>query len=352
MEGSSPKMSKNTANVPGTGRSTRSHARATLVELAAAAGVSTATASRALNTPHLLSRDTLARVHAAIASTGYIPSLIGSAAISNRSRLVAMLIPESTLAPFESTIRAVVTELGKDGYQAVFGIYSRASTREQIVTQMLSRRPEGMILIGMPVMAGTRDLMIAAGLPIVETWEIPSEPLDMVAGISHADCGTALGEFILAKGYRRIQLLDTSIGLVIQRHDRIAQVLTDAGWAAPVRTRVSQAASVVEGRRTLARMASGGELPEAIVCADDLLAHGVLIEAAMRGIRIPEDLAVLGFGDLDYMRDLEPPLTTISISGEAIGRAAAGLMLLALRGERPLQRTVDVGFTLMERGTT
>ncbi|HWW63837.1 MAG TPA: LacI family DNA-binding transcriptional regulator [Sphingomonadaceae bacterium] len=336
----------NDAAAPG-----RKRTGATLADVARAAGVSTATVSRALNTPNLLSKETLARVHASIASTGYIPALTTGAVITNRSRLVAMLLPPTPLALFDATVKAVVADLDAGGYQTLFGIYSRDATREQLVTQILSRRPGGLILIGLPVLPGIRELFVESGLPIVETWELPRNPIDMVSGISHEDIGITLGNFLLRKGYRRPMTFSTHGRGLVRRYG-MSRVLVEAGFHEAPNVEHPMPGTVGEGRRSLAAVLDAGERPDVILCASDWLAAGVLIEAQARGLRVPDDLAVVGFGDFDFAAELEPALTTVRIDGGAIGHRAAQLMLRALNDDRPVRRVVDVGFTLIERGST
>ena len=334
---------------------TRRRAGATLADVAAAAGVSTATVSRTLNTPELVTKETLGLVHAAITATGYIPALTTGSVITNRSRLIAIMVPATPLGLFDSTVRAVAATLEEGGYQALLGIYSRDATREKIVTQILSRRPGGLILIGLPVSPEVRDLLVESRLPIVETWEMPLAPIDMVAGISHHDIGVAVGNFLLRKGYRRPMIFSTDSSRGYVRRYGISRVLMEAGLPEPRSVDHSLPGTVGEGRRSLAAIWEAGERPDVIVCASDWLAQGVLIEAAHRGISVPEELAVIGFGDFEFARELEPAMTTVRIDGEAIGNQAAQLMLKALgdqRRDRANAPRIDVGFSLVERGST
>jgi len=337
------------------GDRSRRRAGATLADVAKAARVSTATVSRALNTPDLLTKETLGRVHSAIAATGYIPALTTGTVITNRSRLIAIMVPPTPLELFDSTVRSAVAALDEGGYQSLLGIYTRDATREKIVTQILSRRPGGLILIGLPVSPDVRDLLVESHLPIVETWEMPLAPIDMVAGISHHDIGVTIGNFLLQKGYRRPLILSTDSSRGHVRRYGISRVLMEAGLPEPRSIDHGLPGSVGEGRRTLARICEAGDLPDVIVCASDWLAQGVLIEAAARGIRVPEDVAVMGFGDFDFARELNPALTTVRIDGAAIGNRAAELMLDALRDdrrERGKAPRIDVGFSLVERSST
>ncbi|MCW2363133.1 MULTISPECIES: LacI family DNA-binding transcriptional regulator [Sphingobium] len=333
----------------------RRRAGATLADVARAAQVSTATVSRALNTPDLLTKETLGRVHAAIAETGYIPSLTTGTVITNRSRLIAIMAPPTPLELFDTTVRAAVAALDDGGYQTLLGIYERDATREKIVTQILSRRPGGLILIGLPISPDVRALLVESNLPIVETWETPISPIDMVAGISHHDIGIAVGNFLMRKGYQRPMIFSTDSSRGHIRRYGISRVLMEAGRPEPRSIDHSLPGTIGEGRRSFGRIWEAGERPDVIVCSSDWLAQGVLIEAAVRGVRVPDDLAVMGFGDFDFAQELEPSLTSVRIDGAKMGRQAAALMLKALsknQRDRTKAARVDIGFTLVERRST
>jgi LacI family gluconate utilization system Gnt-I transcriptional repressor len=89
-----------------------------------------------------------------------------------------------------------------------------------------------------------------------------------------------------------------------------------------------------------------------VFCSSDGLAQGVLAEAQSRGLRVPDDLAVVGFGDADFAAHLVPGLTTVHVDGAGIGRRAANLLLARCRGESVEERIVDVGFRIVERQST
>lgn len=333
----------------------RRRAGATLADVAKAAGVSTATVSRALNTPDLLSKEALGRVHSAIAATGYIPALTTGTVITNRSRLIAIMAPQTPLELFDATVRTAVSALDDGGYQTLLGIYERNATREKIVTQILSRRPGGLILIGMPISPDVRALLIESNLPIVETWEMPITPIDMVAGISHHDIGVEVGHFLLRKDYKRPVIFSTNSSRGHVRRYGISRVLMEAGRPEPQSIDHDLPGTIGEGRRTFARIWDAGERPDVIVCSSDWLAQGVLIEASVRGVKVPQDLAVVGFGDFDFAQELEPSLTSVRIDGAQIGQQAAALMLKALsdnRRDRSKAARIDVGFSLVERAST
>ena len=106
---------------------------------------------------------------------------------------------------------------------------------------------------------------------------------------------------------------------------------------------------IAHGRQGLAALLAAHPDIEALACTSDLVALGVLIEARARGLRVPDDLAVIGFGDLDFAADADPPLTTVRVDGAEIGRRAAEMVIARIEGRSVERPTVDVGFSLVER---
>jgi LacI family gluconate utilization system Gnt-I transcriptional repressor len=113
--------------------------------------------------------------------------------------------------------------------------------------------------------------------------------------------------------------------------------------------KVHAPSTVIDGRTGLAELLARHPRIDAVACSTDVLALGVLIEAQARGLRVPEDLAIVGFGDLIYSRVSHPTLTTIRIDGAAIGRIAAEFIMGRDSGKFSESRVVDVGFSIVGR---
>jgi len=314
--------------------------------------VSTATVSRALNLPDKLSKRMLARVHAAIAETGYIPNLSTGEIITNRSRLVAMMMPRLPLMIFDAAVQGVVATLEAESYQTMCGFFSPLATREHLVTQVLGRRPAAMILIGLPMPPELRELLADTDLPVVQTYDIPAAPADMAVGFSNDRVGETLARFVLRKGYKRPMLLAVANPQSLKRRYAMAHALMEAGKPEPPHLDCTYHGSVGEGRRALATILDRGERPDLLICSSDWLAQGALIEARVRGLQVPGDIAVIGFGDFEFAAELVPSLTSVRIDGDLIGRTAAELVLDRIRSDRRRGAVIDIGFSLMEREST
>jgi LacI family gluconate utilization system Gnt-I transcriptional repressor len=177
----------------------------------------------------------------------------------------------------------------------------------------------------------------------------------MLVGFSHQEVGRAVAHHLLAKGRKRLALISADDERASVRQKGFADATIAAG-AAPARILVVPAPSTLAlGRNALAEMLDGTSpdtWPDAVFCGSDLMAHGVLEEARARGLAVPRDLAIIGFGGLESTAHTTPQLSTVSIDRYAIGQLAAEIMLERFAGKHDQQRVIDVGFTIIDRETT
>lgn len=318
----------------------------TLHDVARAAGVSTITASRALSHPERVAKGTLERVHQAVEATGYIPNLLAGGLKSRRSMMVGALVPFIAVPQFLPTIQTLTAELDQAGYQLVLGQAGYDHRREAaLIDTLLGRRVDGIVFTGLLRDETTRARLRKLGLPVVETWDLTDKPCDMVVGFSHLAVGSAVAGYFRGKGWHDVAIATGDDERALRRRD---------GFVAAMGTQVPTAfvrapSSLALGRAALAQLMDRGTRMRAIFCSSDGLAQGVLIEARVRGIRVPEDLAVVGFGGADFAAHLEPGLTTVQIDGAAIGLHAARDLLARCRGEAVAQPIRDLGFKIVER---
>ena len=171
-------------------RARRGSGRITLADVAKLAGVSPITVSRALNTPEQLTPDTLQRVREAVERTGYVPNTLAGGLASARSRLVAAVVPTIAGPVFLETIQALTEALAESGYQLMLGQGGYSNAREDaLLDAIIGRRPDGIVLTGIMHSAGGRRRLLAAGIPVVETWDLTPTPIDMLVGFSHEKVG-------------------------------------------------------------------------------------------------------------------------------------------------------------------
>lgn len=334
-------------------RTRRGSGAVTLHDVAKLAGVAPITASRALNTPGQVSDDVRKRVGDAVARTGYVPNRLAGGLASARSRLVAAVVPTISGPVFLETVQSLTEALAERGYQLMLGQAGYASRREDALLEaIIGRRPDGIVLTGIMHSTEGRRRLLACGIPVVETWDLTPTPIDMLVGFSHVEVGRAVANFLHAKGRRHLGVVAGDDERAQRRFGAFQATAQALGLPEVQRVIVPAPTTLKAGRRALAEMVKTSRKLDAVFCSSDLLALGVMTEARVRGLRVPDKLAVVGFGDLDFSADLDPALTTVHIKGAAIGRQAAQFIVDRAEGRTVEQRVVDIGFSIVERQST
>lgn len=333
-------------------RARRGSGRATLVDVARVARVSAQTVSRVVNAPALVPPATVAVVREAIAQVGYVPNLLAGGLASGRSRLVAALVPAIGGPVFLQTVEALSQTLGQRGYQLMLGESGFEEPDEaEVLQNLISRRPDGIVLTRIVQSEPARAQLAASGVPVVETWDLTDKPVDMLIGFSHEDVGLAVADYFQQKGFRQPALITGDDPRAARRAAAFTGRLRMHGLVDPdlPGVRVTAPAPLGAGRRALRDLLAGWPEVDAVFCSTDMLALGVLIEARERGLRVPQDLAVVGFGDLAFAADTAPALTTVRIDGATIGARAAEWVMERAEGRAASARRLDVGFEIICR---
>jgi LacI family gluconate utilization system Gnt-I transcriptional repressor len=174
----------------------------------------------------------------------------------------------------------------------------------------------------------------------------------MLVGFSHSEVGRAVAQFLHDKGRRRLGVVSGDDERAQRRATAFQAAAAALGLPEVPVVLVPAPTTLKGGREALARLLDGGGVIDAVFCSSDLLALGVTTEARVRGVAVPERLAVVGFGDLEFAQDLAPALTTVHIKGAAIGRQAAQFIVDRAEGRAAPQRVIDIGFSIIERQST
>ena len=335
---------------------TRTSRRAGIRDVARLAGVAPMTVSRALSFPQMVSVQTREKIAEAIAAIGYIPNRVASSLSSNQTMTIGAVIPtlrNSIAADFaDGFSRALRTA----GYHLLLGNSEFApADEEEIVTEFLARRVDGIYLTGSTHSERTRKLLRDNSVPTVEIASLPEDPIDMAVGFSNFGAAHAVTRMFARQGYRKIALFTTFT------KDNERQVERQAGYHGAVRELglVEDAGLVDEVEMNLGAAAERLRQllerhpdVEALFCTGDIIAAGALFEAQRLGLKVPDDLAIAGFEGLEIAENVNPPLTTVRIPRFEIG-VRAGTMLLDRIAGKPIEApVVDMGFEIIERAST
>ena len=334
-------------------RSRRSSGAITLRDVAKLAGVAPITASRVMNTPDQVSPEVRQRVLDAVQRTGYVPNRMAGGLASARSRLIAAVVPSTVMSVFMETIDALNSTMFDAGYQLMLGQSGYCADREELLLEaIIGRRPDGIFLTGIMGAGKGRTRLVASGIPVVETWDLTPTPIDMLVGFSHLDIGRAVAQFFVAKGRKRQALVTAEDERAARRAAAFAEAAEQAGLPPVHVVNVGAQRSLRSGRDALARLVHECPEADAVFCSSDLLAVGVATEARARQIAVPGRLAIMGFGDVPFVADMLPALSTVQINGAHIGRLAAQFLMDRAEGREVDPAVVQVDFSIVERDTT
>lgn len=306
-------------------------------DIAQALGVSTMTVSRALRSDASVAPATRQAILEAIAQAGYVPNQIAGSLSSKRSRFVAVLVPSLNNSHFSETVLTLGNHMAEHGLQLLIGNTDYDRDKETaLVRAFLARKPEAVILTADGHSDETCDLLARATVPVIEIWDQPEKPIQHVVGFSNRAAMRALVESMIDGGYRRISYLgehDDSGTRGFARRQGYCDALAAAGLGRPRLCAISNPpATMSDGEKALAEVLRLHPDTDLIACVSDPLAFGVIAACQRRGLKVPRDIAVSGFGDFEISRIANPSITTVAIDAGEIGRQLASL--ISRLGER------------------
>lgn len=322
---------------------------ATLHDVARVAGVSPITVSRALNRPQQLAAATLERVMRAVAQTGYVPNLVAGGLRSSRTGLVAVLVP-TLKGLFVEVVQAITEAFESENFQVILGQtgYSMHS-EDKLLRAIVGRRPDGIVIAGVKHTPELRKILSGSGIPIVETWDTTTDPIDMLVGISHEQISRKICDYLAGRGRRRFVLISGKDERALRRNEVFVKAAQERGLAPPTVHLLPSPTNHAAGRLAMAAILEHHPESDAIVCSSDMLAMGVLTEAQVRGVAIPESIAVIGAGDMDFAASLSPSLTTVRVDRALLGRTAAQFIIDRIAGRQIASKIVTLDFSLVRR---
>jgi LacI family transcriptional regulator, gluconate utilization system Gnt-I transcriptional repressor len=338
-------------------RPSSSAANVTLADVARVAGVSKITASRALANPGIVSPETRERVRKATLETGYVPNLLPIALRLNRTKLITCSVPTiGSGSVFMDAVQAMTEAFKVAGYQVLLGQRGYDATQEeQLVGTLLARRPDGVVFMGTVRSTAARQRLQNSGTPIVEAWDISDDPVDTMVGFSHKKVGAATARYLHKMGRCRFGIVSIDEPRGEQRAQGFIEAARRLGLLAKgleiPRARFPAPSRMRHGREGVARLLDEHPDLDAIYCATDLVALGALTEARLRGLAVPNQLAIIGFGDADFAADTDPPLSTVHVDSVALGQRTAELLIERIEGRMKAGEVLDIGFKLVKRAT-
>lgn len=327
----------------------------TVFDVARDVGCSIATVSRALNQPGRVGPDIRMRVLEAVSRLGYVPNGSARALRSSRTRLFGAVIPTLNQAIYARLIESLQHHLAgrgvsllhvTDGYDL--------NVEEQQVRLLLEHGVEGVVLVGARHRAETFALLRDRDVPFITTYAVARDADIPFVGFDNKKAGSAAARYLIDLGHRRLGM----IAGITQNNDRAAervdgflQSVREAGLVKDDIIVIEAPYRMDSGEAALRIMLDKRLDITAIFCGSDILAVGAIRHCRSRGIMVPEELSVIGFDDLEVAEYLYPPLTTIAVPAEAMGKRAAEF-LLTPPPDRPLHAHTELETQLVVRETS
>lgn len=337
-------------------RRKRSSGRVQIRDVARLAGVSAITVSRYLNEPEKVAEKTCLKITEAIDEMGYIPNMMAKGLSSNRTNVVAAIIPTITNSIFADHISGLSNELEENGHCLLISESGYSLEREaDLIQTVLAHRPAGIVVTGQVHTDRGAQLLRSNDIPVVESLEIGADPIDMGVGVSNFDASFQMVKGLVDAGYRKIGFVSAPIAAndrATRRREGYLAAMNSAGleitpgWVREAKFAFS------EGARTMGEFIEQNAELEVIFFASDILSIGGVMECRRRGIAVPEEIGVCGFDDLELTAMTDPPLTTVRIPRYEIGRKAAAMILARQAGENDVERIADLEFEVVWRNST
>lgn len=324
-------------------------------QVAEHAGVSTASISRALNNPESVSPALRLKVDAAIAALGYIPDAAARALSSRRTRTIGAIVPTVDNAMFARGIEALQQYLSLQGYLLLLATSGYDPEVEYRQAQnMVSRGVDGLILRGDVHTESLRRLLATQRMPFVNVGVYqPDKPYPSI-GADNEGAAWRAAQHLLDLGHTRIAM----VAARSQHNDRasarvagVRRALAARGLELPAPWLIEVHYKLDDARQAARALLGLAERPTAVVCGNDVLAYGVLLEIERHGLDVPGDISVMGFDDLEWSRHLRPALTTMHLPTDEVW-ARAGEYLVSVLAGHPAALHHEVDASLVVREST
>ncbi len=330
----------------------------TLKDVSKAAGLSLITVSRALRQPDTVHPDTRERIQSTIVELGYVPNLAARSLVSKRSDMVGVVVPILASSLFSDFAEGITAELDAHGLRMLLAVSNWSpEAEEDAVRTFIARQADAIILTGFSHTEGTRNMLERYDGPVIEAWNIADDVIDCAVGFDNHAATVDMTRYLIDKGYRNIVMVGGAAIHNDQASDR-TRGFKDAMRAAgrniepDTITEFDNPATLEAGGPIIEALMQRANPPDAVFFLAELPAQGAMLWCMSHGVRVPEDVAIAGFGDLSISSLLPVPMTTVRIPGHTIGTQSAKLVHSRLDSGNTDQTVHDIGYTLQIRKST
>lgn len=332
----------------------RIRSNATVRDVARVARVSTATVSRALSRPGIVRPQTRKRIAQAVARLNYVSDGMARALSTRRTHTVGAVIPTLDNAIYSVSTHSLQKTLEQGGYTLLLACHEFDLAAEaRMVRAFVERGVDGLVLVGTMHAPATRKLLASLGVPCVFTWAVDKPRRNASVGFDNRAAGRLVAEHVLGLGHRRIGVISGRLRGNDRATDRlmgIRSALSVAGVPLPDAHVEEAHYSLLAGGEALTTLLGRARVT-AVLCGNDVLAIGAIQAAQRAGIRVPDDLSVTGFDDMEFATVVTPALTTIRFPIAQVGTQAARHLIERIDGTTP-PRCIELPLALVVRQST
>lgn len=331
---------------------------ATQKDVARAAGVSTASVSRMLNGIGPIKPAVRARIEQAIAALDYVPHEGARALVTRRSLVLGAIIPTLNNAIFAEGINAFEAEARAHGFTLVLSVSNYDLVEERtLVRRMVQRGVDGLLLVGNEHAPDSFEVLRRSKVAHVCTWAFDIAGPAPNVGFRNAEAMADVVDLLVSLGHRRFAMLAGVQACNDRARARVAGVkarLQAHGLHLPPALLAESLYTIRAAREAfiaLMQGRAGADRPTAMICGNDVIGIGALLEARRCGIAVPHELSITGFDNLAIAAEMDPPMTTVDVPAEQMGRGAALALIEAIGTGRAVESTL-MPTRLLVRGTT
>ncbi len=328
----------------------------TIIDIARLAGVSTATVSRAMHSPHILRPATLERVQKAMKESGYVYNATAGDFSRRKSTVIGLLVISAS-TKISSTLKVIQKVATEQGFPLILSTSNfDPNLEEKHLHHFLERGVAGVLVLGhMTESLPKIQTLINRGIPCVFLWDKLKNTKFHYIGIDNDESCYAMTKYLIELGHRRIGFIsgiNAGVSRIIKRYNGYKRALADHGI--PLDESIVQPAtsSFTNGKEAMEILLTHTDPPKCVFCSSDALAMGALSAAYHAGINVPADMTIVGFDNSEYSAYTCPPLTTVDIPSDEIGRLAiqALMTLIANPDHPPIQKSLPT--SLVVRGSS
>lgn len=327
-------------------------------KIAKLAGVSKITVSRAIRTPHLVKESTRNRIQEIIEQENYVYNINAADFGSDSSTLIGLIIPSVKSSIYADYIDGIDSVIRKTRYSLLIGYTDFHLDEEtEVVETFLQRKVRGLITIGIQENnQHLYDRVRHAGITVVNTWEYTSDSEYHCVGFDNFKASYDITRYLISLGHRRIGMIMgpySEVSRVKKRHEGYQQALKEVGIDPTPEYVIEKHPTYIEGKEAMERLLNLPKRPTAVFAASDTLAIGAITSARENGLKVPDDISVAGFDNLDIAYFYEPSLTTVRVPAYEMGRMATNIIIESEDNHAPIKRyCLDTDLILRESCTS